>query len=438
MLESLSLKNFKSFASAKIPLAPFTLVIGANGAGKSNFFDALRLLRAIGEGRSVRDALEGHALPGATTATAVAGVRGGASAITHFLSGSQRFSMSAIIRNGRARIQYDVEIDASKYRVVNEELRSTSHAGSYVFSTKPDTGPLDQLEESPVITARFHKMSRGLNPRRDFSPHEFILSQFTGRRAESRANEEVADLVREEFAAITPLELRPEVLRQYSPRGRADLGEHGENFASVVANLWDRANAPQFRFVSDSGRSQLEEFVDADARDSMAALKSWLGEITPRTITEVLTQHTPTGEVIFAVREEPYDDPIAAPSLSDGTLRFAALALVATATPGRRALVVEEIENGINPSRVATLVQMLEQATADSQVQVIASSHSPAVLDYAGERAVQSAVVIGWDEENQSSRPVLIKNLPSIEEVRKRESLGDLQVEGWLQLAAGM
>jgi len=438
MLESISLKNFKSFATATIPLAPFTLIIGANGAGKSNFFDALRLLRAIGEGRSVRDALEGHALPGATTATAVAGVRGGATAITHFLSESPLFSISATIRDGYSRIRYFVEIDASKYRVVNEELSSSSHPGSYVFSTRPETGPLDQLEDSPVITARFHKVSRGLNPRRDFSPHEFILSQFSGRRAESRANEEVADKAREEFSAITPLELRPEALRQYSPRGRAELGEHGENFASVVADLWERANTPQFRFVNESGKSQLEQFVDTDARNSMDALRSWLGEITPRAITEVLTQQTPTGEVIFAVREEPYEEPIAAPSLSDGTLRFAALALVATAIPGRRALVVEEIENGINPSRVALLVQMLEQATADTKVQVIASSHSPAVLDYTGERAVESAVVIGWDEQNQSSRPVLIKNLPSFEEIRKHETLGDLQIEGWLQLAAGM
>ena len=37
-----SLRNYKSIPSCKIALAPLTILVGSNGAGKSNFLDALR------------------------------------------------------------------------------------------------------------------------------------------------------------------------------------------------------------------------------------------------------------------------------------------------------------------------------------------------------------------------------------------------------------
>lgn len=37
MIKNVHIKNYRSFVDAEAPLSPFTLVIGANGAGKSNF-----------------------------------------------------------------------------------------------------------------------------------------------------------------------------------------------------------------------------------------------------------------------------------------------------------------------------------------------------------------------------------------------------------------
>ncbi len=62
VLTTLCLRNFKSFGDVSVPFGPFTLIYGSNGVGKSNLLDALRFLLAIGQGgRSVRDAIEGHA-----------------------------------------------------------------------------------------------------------------------------------------------------------------------------------------------------------------------------------------------------------------------------------------------------------------------------------------------------------------------------------------
>ena len=444
MIQQLVLNNFKTFRNASFTLGPVAIILGANGAGKSNFFDALRLLRSIGDGRSVRDAIEGHISPGGSI-TSTAGIRGGNSAITHFLERSDEFELGVTFHTHGDRIHYSVRIDASRYRVVQEELSSAHHPGPYVYSTRPEKGPLKQDSESPSLRARFYKSVQGLNPSREFSPYEFILSQFVSRRAESRVNEEVAELVRNEFSAIRLLELRPEVLRQYSPLGKFELGEHGENFAAVVWDLQNEAKRPLLRRVRDeNGESKLETYRNAEAIGRWEAMCHWLSELTPRPISQVQTIQAPTGEAIFAVREDPYEAPVPAPSLSDGTLRFAALALASIGANGRRTLAIEEVENGINPTRLSLLIRMLEQAAkavrreGESDVQVIASTHSPSILDYASPQTVRNSVVIGWDSDSMSSHPVRIADLPSFKETSANRTPGELQAEGWLQAAADL
>ena len=60
MLRSLSLTNFKSFGQQTVQLAPFTVLVGANGSGKSNFFDAVRFLKGLALDFTVSDTLRGR------------------------------------------------------------------------------------------------------------------------------------------------------------------------------------------------------------------------------------------------------------------------------------------------------------------------------------------------------------------------------------------
>ena len=69
MLSSFSITNFKSYRDATLKLAPLTVLIGANAAGKSNAVEALRLLSWIATGNrlaSIRHALQEkeHAIRG--------------------------------------------------------------------------------------------------------------------------------------------------------------------------------------------------------------------------------------------------------------------------------------------------------------------------------------------------------------------------------------
>ena len=49
MLVALSIKNFKSIREARIRFGELTCLIGHNGAGKSNLFDAIHFLSALAE-----------------------------------------------------------------------------------------------------------------------------------------------------------------------------------------------------------------------------------------------------------------------------------------------------------------------------------------------------------------------------------------------------
>ncbi len=51
MLKSVHIEGFKSIRDATIDLGPLTVLIGANGSGKSNFVSFLRMVQAIAEGR---------------------------------------------------------------------------------------------------------------------------------------------------------------------------------------------------------------------------------------------------------------------------------------------------------------------------------------------------------------------------------------------------
>lgn len=53
MLRTLAVENYRSLHSIAVPLAPLTVVTGANGVGKSNLYGALRLLVSAARGDAV-------------------------------------------------------------------------------------------------------------------------------------------------------------------------------------------------------------------------------------------------------------------------------------------------------------------------------------------------------------------------------------------------
>ena len=81
--------------------------------------------------------------------------------------------------------------------------------------------------------------------------------------------------------------------------------------------------------------------------------------------------------------------PYPARSLSDGTLRFLALAVLALDPTSQGVICLEEPENGIHPERISAMLELLQEIAVDVTIpvarnnplrQVIVNTHSPAVV----------------------------------------------------------
>ena len=134
---------------------------------------------------------------------------------------------------------------------------------------------------------------------------------------------------------------------------------------------------------------------------------------------------TSLGDVIFGMYEKHSNKLSDARMLSDGTLRTLAV-LTAVATGERFSpVVVEEFDNGLHPSRVAALVQAIARLSKERNVNVLLSTHSPAVLN-ALTPEQQEHVVLAFRSKDYCSRLLPLNQVARYDELLERGRLGDL------------
>ncbi|HEY2014952.1 MAG TPA: AAA family ATPase, partial [Bryobacteraceae bacterium] len=75
MITHIEISGFKSLEKVSLDLGPLNIFVGTNASGKSNFFDALRVLQGIGEGLSVDEIFNGK--PKSANSEVWEGIRGG-------------------------------------------------------------------------------------------------------------------------------------------------------------------------------------------------------------------------------------------------------------------------------------------------------------------------------------------------------------------------
>lgn len=184
---------------------------------------------------------------------------------------------------------------------------------------------------------------------------------------------EYANLVSSwQFLTLTP-ERMGYPLPQKRTGGRSRLARDGSNIAEF---LWELRELD--RNAMD-GIIETMAYVLPYARDLQAAITSELERKTWIQITEA-------------------DFKIPGWMLSSGTLRMLALlALLRHPTPPPL-IVVEEIENGLDPRSVHLLVEEIRNAVQAGTTQVIVTTHSPYLLDLL---TLEHLVVVERDADGQ-------------------------------------
>jgi predicted ATPase len=381
MLVALSIKNFKSIREAHVRFGPLTCFIGHNGVGKSNLFDAIHFLSELAE----RDISE-----------AAADVR---------RTNDGAYSPLDLVF---ARDQHKV-IELSADMIVPAEV-----SDDFGQSAKPSTTLLTY-----TLRLRYSSESDQLVVAHEELTHVKLgdYSRFMGFKTSTSFKTSVASGSRRGGPLISTKEDRIMLHGDGGSRGRP--APVGRSPLTVVGgtNTFDYPTVLAARREMSSWRVLHLEPSSMRAPDAKSARPhhvSASGGRIPATLNALIGQNSDTSaEVVNRLRQLNSDiedigvysdearDQLAlrarirgadnwlyGRSLSDGTLRYVALALMLVDVHDRAFLCIEEPENGIHPSRVPNLVDLLrgyavdidESVAADNPLrQVALNTHSPEV-----------------------------------------------------------
>ena len=432
MITSLRLVNFKNFADETLHLGPFTLIVGANASGKSNIRDAFRFLHGIGRYFTLAEIVGGK--HGAEWQP----IRGAPDEIIRF--GENAFSLEVEMKTaGRStadayfgrysiRIQRDTDTEG-QFRVVAESLTSLQEApesstSRVLYTSDPPSGNVTGTQKL-VSDLRFY-LPEARRPVEVASDQPGLTQESIPvtelpfeKKPEDFEVEEAADLfirlrtdnLKYRFSrrlmSMQFLELLPERLREPAFLGATRIGNFGDDMPAVL------------------------EAICADPKRKRVLL-SWLHELTPMDVSDLKFPRDPSGRIHLQIQEVNGKE-ISAYSASDGTLRFLGM-LAALLNEGDDDLYFfEEIDNGIHPARLHLLLDLIERQTAKGKIQVVATTHSPDVLNLINDTTFEDSVVVYRDEQSADAIIRRVAELPNARELRKSQGLGRLHTSGWME-----
>jgi predicted ATPase len=319
------LRNYKSIGVCDVRLGPLTYLVGANGSGKSNFLDALHL---------VRDAL----------------------------SGSLDNALNE--RGGLAEVRRRSSGHPTHFGIRLEFVLPDLRAGHYAFNigSLPGRG-YEVLTEECVIDGigkgPFFLIERGLLKKSS----EATFPALTSDRLALVGVSGLA-VFRPVFDALTAMgfyNLNPKLMRDpQKPQDGRLLKTVGENIVSVVGHL------------------------ERVAPDQMAIIQEYLQTVVPMVHGVERKQIGPLETLQFRQdmkgAKHPWHFP--AQNMSDGTLR--ALGVLTALFQANRdyaplLIGIEEPETALHPAASSALREALLKASKTTQI--IVTSHSPDLLD---------------------------------------------------------
>ena len=401
MITSLRLVNFKNFADETLRVGPFTVIVGANASGKSNIRDAFRFLHGMGRGYTMAEIIGGKYGEGGQREWGE--IRGAPNEVVRRRGKSRRkwgdFSVHLETGRGVNKTTYSITTRFSTervevFRVWEEELAT---ATAIVYKTE-----LRKTIKLQVL------MGADDERRIALSRSQPALTQLLLPKYMSELRLQDSDLdIHSVLGSMRFFELVPDRMRQPSFPGQTVLGDSGENLATVLEEI-----------CRDRGR-----------QDTLA---NWVEELTPMDVEGFEFPRDPSGRVNLVIRER-NGRKVSAYSASDGTLRFLAMLAALLGSNPAGLYFFEEIDNGIHPTRLHLLIDLIEKQTAKNGIQVITTTHSPDVLNRINDKTFENTSVVYRDEESSDAIIRPAAELPRASELRRTQGLGRLHSTGWME-----
>ena len=276
--------------------------------------------------------------------------------------------------------------------------------------------PLYQIDglanpHTDEIRVAYNNFKRGKNkPHIPCSNRQAIFYQLetpgrfeSGHLESQRVIPIVTKAIRETLRNVVFLDPRPALMRDYAYVKDDLIKEDGSNLSAVLYQISQTSEQKTklLAFIKSLPEQDITdiEFIKTDRNDVMVRLVESFGQKSRK---------------------------VDAPLLSDGTLRVLAIGAALLTAPAGALVVIEEIDNGVHPSRAETLVKQLQAIAAERELRVLLTSHNPALMDALPDSALADVVACYRDPEEGDSRLVRLGDLERYPELVAQGPLGQL------------
>ncbi|MBI4716294.1 MAG: AAA family ATPase [Planctomycetes bacterium] len=377
-ITKLTIKGYKSIRSLEdFELRPLNILIGANGAGKSNFISFLRLVRALYGTRLQQFVAEG----GGADIHLFLGPR-----VTREIVGSLYF--------GPHHYGFTLVPTATNALVVEYETfdKPSIPAGVDVYHSQGEAiagaiGDHDDPKLRDVHHSVRESLARAIRDDDDPKLRQAVrsINELLSRNVTTWSAFHFQD------TSGTAGVRRPGTVRDYER-----LREDAANLAAFLHRL--RAESPRaYESIRDAVRGVTPFFDDFKLRPQKSG---------------------PDDSILLEWTQKGSDYPFHPSQLSDGTLRFICLATALLQPDPPSTMIIDEPELGLHPYALNVLAGLLKQAA--TRTQLIVSTQSAALVDYFGPEDI---IVVDRAAGASTFRRL---ERASLEEWLKEYSLGEL------------
>ena len=320
-IKKLSIAGFKSIRELKdLELKNLNILIGANGAGKSNFIQVFRMLMAMSQKNFQKFILEN----GGADNFLYNGPK-----VTESISSEFEFESHSSYKRGNNQYRFTLIPTVEESFLVSEEREYVTTSPRSYGGPSPESRLYDFRDERS-----FDDKYNGVGYFVYQSISRWMVYHFhdTGNNAPMRRSEIIEDkrMLRNNASNIAPflLSLKEEYSRNY---------DEIVNAIRIVMPFFDDFTLDTFK----------------------------MGEAE---------------KVKLTWKQKGSDYPMQPYHLSDGSIRFICLATVLLQPRPPSTIIIDEPELGLHPEAIALLAELIQGAA--QRTQVIISTQSPALIDY--------------------------------------------------------
>ena len=408
MLKQLILENWKSFRYAELPIDQLTVLIGTNASGKSNVVEALEFLQRIIRGEDIEAALAGD--------KTFPSIRGGVEWAA--LKPKTQFTLKALVqgKDNKTDYLYSITIQTKPFiQVLDEYITRQKNTVPNPQTNNPNYLLRFALGSNgiPTISAIFTNEKTKIPLTKNFHHRGSILNDLRVINFSEHLSNEINTVLQsiENIFVLNPIASK---MRDYSR-----LSERIESDASNIAGV-------------------LAGLPDAEKSDVELTLSTYVKDLPEKDIQRIWAEKVGRfGTDAMLYCEERWKPgnitEIDARSMSDGTLRFIAILAALLTRPENSQLVIEEIDNGLHPSRAQLLVRMLREIGAKRKIDILITTHNPALLDALGPEIVPFVIVAHRDSETRDSQLTVVEDIDNFPKLFASASLGKLTVTGAIE-----